>query len=213
MVGKAIAEQITEARTLIDNSRNHEGIREALTRFGYPLKNIDKGHALLEEFVTLHRAKKTNYGARFSATDTVRTEWQQIKETYEEHRTIARLVFKHDRGTQEALELNTPLPRRRADQNEQLASFYAKIEQHHKAMQRYGITKTALEQAQSMMMTFIQAQQQQQQKTGEAQSSTRRRNDALKKLQRWVRGYRAIVRVALEEQPQLLEVLGTVVRG
>lgn len=80
-------------------------------------------------------------------------------------------------------------------------------------MQGYGTTKAELEQMQAMVTSFIQSQQQQTQKTGDAQLATQRRNAVLKQLQQWVRGYRSIARVALEDQPQLLEVLGILVKA
>lgn len=212
MVSKSIAEQIKEARTLIDNSRQHPGIRQALTTFGYPLKNIDRGHLLLEQFLLLHRAMQDQYGAKLNATDTVQTEWQQLKATYDEHLTLAKLAFKNHRGTQQTLGIDRPRPSRRAAYTEQLTRFYNNLLPHHKAMQAYGTTKGELEQARAMVEAFVQAQQQQTQKRGEAQSATQQRNVALKQLQRWVQGYRAIVRVALQDQPQLLEVLGILVR-
>ena len=213
MHSKSIAEQIKEARTLIENSRNNPDILQALTKFGYPVKNIEKGQVLLEQLVLLHRARQQDYGAQLSATDTVLTELQQLKSAYDEHLTLARMVFKEDRGLQKALGFDNPYPSRRSAFTEQVANFYDNILPHHEAMQRYGITKAELEQAQAMVTAFIQSQQQQVQKTGEAQLATRKRNIALKKLQRWVQGYRAIVRVALMDQPQLLEVLGILMRA
>lgn len=212
MVSKPIAEQIKEARTLIDNSRQHPGIRQALTTFGYPLKNIDQGNLLLEQFLLLHRTMQDQYGAKLNATDTVRNEWQQLKATYGEHLTLARLAFKNDRGIQQALGIDRKQPTRRAAYTERLTRFYNNVLPHHKALQAYGTTKAELEQAQAMIEAFVQAQQQQAQRRGEAQSATQQRNAALKELQKWVRGYRAIVRVVLQDQPQLLEVLGILVR-
>ncbi len=80
-------------------------------------------------------------------------------------------------------------------------------------MQAYGVTKGELEQAGATVAAFIQSQQQQTQKTSAVQLTTQQRNVALKQLQRWVRGYRSIARVALEDQPQLLEVLGILVKA
>ncbi|WPP52360.1 hypothetical protein [Catalinimonas niigatensis] len=212
MARRDIAEQLKEFRTLIANSRNHSGINQALTDFGYPLQNLEKGQALLEKFTMLHSLKSDQYGAKLNATDTVRADLQQLKNIFNEHLTLARLAFKEDRGLQNTLKLNTPLPGRRSAFIEQAAHFYSKVILHHNSLKRYGVTKAELEQAQVMVTALIQSQQQQAQKTGEAQSATQQCNLALKELQVWVRGYKAIVRLALGNDPQLLEIVGILVK-
>lgn len=211
-MNQSIPEQIKEARTLISNSREHAGIQQALTEFGYPIQNLEKGQALLEQFLLLQRAKRQNYGAKLNATETVVTELQQVKDTYDEHLTLARLAFKQNRGLQKALGLNDAYPPRRSALVEQVANFYEQLLPHHEAVQRYGLTRAEIEQAQATVVALIQSEQQQTQRKGEAQAATQLRNQALKNLQQWVRGYRAIVRVALADDPQLLEVLGLLVR-
>ena len=209
---RSIPEQIKEARMLISNSRQHPRIKQALVDFGYPIQNLEKGQARLEHFLLLQQLKRQNYGAQLNATETVVTELQQIKNTYDEHLTLARLAFKQNRGLQKTLGLTEAYPTRRSALVEQIANFYEQLLPHHKAVARYGLTRAEIEQAQTSVVAFIQSQQQQAQRKGEAQAATQARNQALKNLQQWVRGYRAIVRVALADEPQLLEVLGLLVR-
>jgi cell fate (sporulation/competence/biofilm development) regulator YlbF (YheA/YmcA/DUF963 family) len=211
-MNQSIAEQTKEARILIYNSRQHAGIRQALVDFGYPIENLEKGQALLEHFLLLQSTKRQNYGAKLNATETVVNELQQLKDAYDEHFMLARLAFKQNRGLQKTLGLTDACPTRRAALVEQIANFYEQLLPNHAAVKRYGLTRAEIEQAQASVAAFIQLQQQQAQRKGEAQSATQQRNQALKNLQQWVRGYRAIVRVALTEQPQLLEVLGLLVR-
>lgn len=137
---------------------------------------------------------------------------QQLKDAYDEHLTLARLAFKQNRGLRKALGLDDAYPKRRAALVEQIANFYTLLLPHHEVVERYGLTRAEIEQAQAAMVAFVEAQQQQTQRKGEAQAATQQRNQALKNLQQWVRGYRAIVRVALAEEPQLLEALGVLVR-
>ncbi len=211
-MNRSIPEQIKEARLLISNSRQHQGIQQALADFGYPIENLEKGQARLENFLLLQQTKRQNYGAKLNATETVVAELQQIKDTYDEHLTLARLAFKQNRGLQETLGLTDAYPKRRSALVEQIANFYGQLLPNHSAVKRYGLTRAEVEQAQASVAAFIQSQQQQTQRKGEAQAATQARNQALKNLQQWVRGYRAIVRVALADDPQLLEVLGLLVR-
>ncbi len=45
----------------------------------------------------------------------------------------------------------------------------------------------------------------------DAQSSTQKRNEVLKALNRWVGDFKKVARVALQDDPQLLESLGIMV--
>jgi len=53
----------------------------------------------------------------------------------------------------------------------------------------------------------------QEKEKGEAQAATQARDKALDELQDWLSDYLAIAKVALEEDPQLLEGLGVLQRA
>ncbi|KGN82840.1 hypothetical protein HW49_00680, partial [Porphyromonadaceae bacterium COT-184 OH4590] len=48
---------------------------------------------------------------------------------------------------------------------------------------------------------------------GESQQATKDKDEALAKLEKWVREFYAITKIALEDKPQLLESVGKLVRG
>lgn len=102
VMNRSIPAQIKEARTLIGNSREHASIQQALTDFGYPIQNLEKGQALLEQFLLLQRAKRQNYGAKLNATETVVNELQHWVRGY---RAIVRVALADDPQLLEVLGL------------------------------------------------------------------------------------------------------------
>ncbi len=72
----------------------------------------------------------------------------------------------------------------------------------------YGITEDKLKAAQTEMLTVEAANAAQEQEKGEAQDATQQRNQAIDLLDDWLSDFIAIARIALEDRPQLLEVLG-----
>ncbi|WP_439182311.1 hypothetical protein [Carboxylicivirga taeanensis] len=48
---------------------------------------------------------------------------------------------------------------------------------------------------------------------GESEAATKAKDEALGKLDRWMSEFYAVARIALEDQPQLLEALGKAVKS
>ncbi len=78
-------------------------------------------------------------------------------------------------------------------------------------MQRYDIPRAELEQALSQLQSVRALRLTSLQKKGQAQHATQQRDMAMKELQEWLSRFRAAARLALADEPQLLEVLGIVV--
>ena len=70
-----------------------------------------------------------------------------------------------------------------------------------------------LAQTQAMIEAMSSAKQHYKSLIGEAQMATQQRNAALKDLDVWVRKFTKVARIALEEQDQLLEGMGLLVRS
>lgn len=211
MTEKKVVSQVTEARILIENTRKNPEIQRKLAAFGFSLKNLEQGSVLVEQITMLQRLKKEKYGMQYDATDYLHTEQEAIKDIFEDHRALACIVFKKQRGMKANLGLGKALSRNRAIWSEQVANFYAKIIENHEAMARFAVTKAELEQAQAMVTAFIEAQNQQVEKKGMAQRTTHQRKEAQKKLSVWVKGFKSIARMALADDPELLEYVGIVV--
>jgi hypothetical protein len=76
------------------------------------------------------------------------------------------------------------------------------------ALTAYGVTAEHLGEAQTQLAAVAAANVAQQRRKGVAQESTRARDAAFVALNRWMRDFLAIARMALAEKPQLLEQIG-----
>ena len=208
---KEIVNEIRKALTLIENGAANPTIQKKMSDFGFAAKNFKEGKTLAEQLTFLQRQVKTCYGHQYDATKALKTDFAALKSTYEDHLALARVACKNQPGLQTSLGLKGPRAQRRAEWTEQVASFYDKLSQQPQLLQRFGITPAEIEQAQAMVTAFQAIQRTQTQKKGEAQRNTRQRNEVRRQLRRWVRGFKTIAQLALQEDEELLEVLGMVV--
>ena len=211
MKEKIVVQELKEALILIENSTTHPVVQKKLTDFGITPKVLKEGKALAEQLTTFQRQVKTLYGYQYEATKTLNADYVALKGVYEQHLTLARLACKDQPGLQSSLGLKGARAHRRAEWTEQVANFYDKLTQQPQIVERFGVTLAELEQAQAMVAAFEEVQRTQTQKKGEAQRNTRQRNEARKKLQKWVKGFKNIAQLALQEDEELLETLGIIV--
>ena len=73
---------------------------------------------------------------------------------------------------------------------------------------QYGITSKKLKAVQAEVMALAAASALQEKRKGEAKSATERRDDCLAELRGWLSDFRAVAKIALDEDPQRLESLG-----
>ena len=82
-----------------------------------------------------------------------------------------------------------------------------------KDLAEFGITEQKLKAGLKEVEAIEAANLAQEKEKGEAQAATQKRDAALDELQDWLSDYLAIAKIALEEEPQLLEGLGVLQRS
>ena len=75
---------------------------------------------------------------------------------------------------------------------------------------RFGVTTENLQQTQALVNDVEKKHNIQLQEKGEAQQATKVRDEAFDTMQEWMSDFVAVARIALEDSPQYLEVLGIV---
>jgi hypothetical protein len=208
---QSIAQKMENARLLIEGAIHQPLINQELAKYGYPLKEIQKGKALLEKVVLLQSQKSTKYGAQFSASEQFKQDQTAAWDKYIYHIKVAKLAFRNDLGKQRQLQLNVARKRNLAGWLEQARFFYQEIQGMAAEMEQMGVTASELSQAQAMIEAVADTKRSYKGLEGEAQLATQERNIALKALEDWVRKFTKAARLALDENDQLLEGLGLMV--
>ncbi len=210
-VNIALDAKLQTYRSSLSNALNYPALKKPLATFSYDRAKLLKGEKLLTNVLALQSTKDDTYGAQKAATDTFNSERETVRKQFGEHRQLAKLAFKGQRDVEAQLQLNTRVKTTFKGWVSQATAFYEKISQHSDGMIRYGVTEAALQANQAKLSTLIALADQQTQRRAEAQDNTEQRNKAMKELDEWMRDFYQVAKIALKDNPQLLETLGIVV--
>lgn len=209
-MANSISEQLQWANTLIYNAQHHPSIQEKLAELGYKPENVAVGQTLLTDTQVREQEQRSQYEKKLATTDALVVHLASLKAEFKEHYTLAKLAFR-ERAVRKSLGLDKEQSSRRGEWIKQVVDFYTELLKNPKPMAKYGVNKAKLEQglaaAQSAQVLLIE----QQQAKGEAQRATQHKQQALQNLKRWCRDFQTIAEVALQDDPQLMEILGKTV--
>ncbi|MEM9834811.1 MAG: hypothetical protein AAF944_29595 [Bacteroidota bacterium] len=198
-------------RLSLSNALNYPALKKPLATFSFDRPKLLKGEKLLTDVLALQSTKDDTYGAQKAATDNFNNEREAVRKQFGEHRQLAKLAFKGQRDVEAQLQLNIRVKTTFKGWVSQATAFYEKIGQHSNGMIRYGVTEAALQTNQAELSALIALADQQTQRRAEAQDNTEQRNKAMKELDEWMRDFYQVAKIALKDNPQLLETLGIVV--
>jgi hypothetical protein len=204
-----------DAQVAIDNALTNEQILSALSVFGYTAERIQQGKALYTTALTAQNIQQMEAGEQRSATAELEANRAVAHTTYMRLLKIARVAFKRDAGIAIQLGLSGERKRNLAGWLAQTTQFYTNALTNpaiEASFREFGITGDKLRAGLIEVRAVEASNLLQEKEKDKAQAATEKRDEALDALQEWLSDYLAIAKVALEEHPQLLEVLGVLQR-
>ena len=212
----SIADRLAHAQLALDNALANRAITATLAAYGYTSERLREGAALRDNVRALSQRQRGEYGDLFAAKDTLQALRQQAHQAYMRYVNVARVTFKTDRGTLEALGIAEPRKDRLAHWLEQAQQFYANALADSAILSRmagFGITSEMLLAGQRQVEQVSGAASTRGRQRAIAKDATRQRDAALAALDAWMADFRKIARVALHDQPAMLEKLELTTRG
>ena len=195
---------------VLTNVLAHPEIAAAFTGVGYDGPVIQSGRDLLDTARGLYLAQITEYGEQYAATQELNDAWQTADNLYTRHRQFAGILFKDDPLRAKTLALNEPKKYSFTGWLDQALRFYAAALSDPEiisALGRFLITQEQLEEGQALVQQAAALDQAQECEKAEAQQATRDRDAAIDVLNEWLAVFRQVARIALANEPQLLEAL------
>lgn len=207
-----IAQTLNEADLIIRNIQRSESIQKSLSSYGFPPKRVKEGENLLKVTLQLKTMMDDQQEARYETSQAWLADLQNAKATYQGYVNLARTVYRDQPTVLRKLKVDRPTPKSQQLWIEQAIHFYSKVSTYREAIeQRYGLSAEVWSQALSEVEALSISRSERLHLRAQAQQATEQRNRSLVELHAWVKELKYIAKVALKEEPQLLEALGIVV--
>ena len=206
-----IAGQLNAARVAICNTQADGELRERVERFGYTAARLDEGQRLYDAALAAVNAQVAAAGAKRLATARARAAERQARASYQARAGLARAVFPREPGLHKMLGLAGETPRGTAGFLAAAGTLFANAlgtPSIRGVLASYGYDDARFARELAAIQAFDRAYGAQVAAIGAARLATTEQRAALGALNRWVARYLKIARIALDDQPQLIEKLG-----
>jgi hypothetical protein len=212
----SISDRLAKADVAISNALSDSQIGILLGEYGYQPQKLGEGRGLYEtaagavkKQVAAHGEQKDSTARALSAEKTARVAYQNLSQ-------VARAAFARDKAKLAVLGLENPMPKplplfiTMATALFDNASHAAEIAD---TLKSYGYNTDKLSKERGKIVELTAANNKQEAAKGAAQQATFEQSNAMATLDYWMGCFVKVAKVALREQPQLLEKLGILKRG
>ena len=215
MPRKTIAQTLEQQRVLIFNSRKPE-IAPLLETLGVNSAYLDNGEALYNDVIQLSENQKKEQQEESLAYDNFYETKGDCEEKYKRNRKIIKMASRSDKNLQNRIKMYVPKERAIEEWLKQTIEFYNLVLNESdflNSLSKFGITSEKLTKDKEEIESLKSFRNEAMSEKGQAQEATRLRNTKMDKLEDYCYELKTLATIALEEQSQLLEELGIIVRS
>ena len=205
---------LESVHTALSNLQTDTELNTPMATFGYNAAKIATVMGLYDIAHAAHLSQQMEYAEQYGATAAYEAARAAANTAYMRQLTLARVVYKNDIVRTYKLGLQGEWRQSYNDWRGQTDLFYAAALADtaiQTDLAAFGVTLTALQDAQALIEAADAAWHKQKEEKGEAQEATRLRDEALDKLQDAYSDLITVARVAFAEDAQKLERMGIVV--
>lgn len=210
------AKLVQAAEALFETLKSRTEIANELAEYTYDAAKITEGRTLLEKAKAEQQSNQQETKEEIQAYDKFEKTFGELAEAYKSHRKKVKIIFKDDDATLRILAVKGSMATRILTLLEEIEILYTELDkdQNYKtAVQKLKITQENISAQLAKLAETKQLYAQYQTEKGESQQATKDKNKAFADLEKWVREFYTIAKIALEDKPQLLESLGKFVKG
>ena len=211
MPSRSIAHRLESARLALHNALAESELLAALSQFGYDESRLQQGKSLYESALALWQNQQQKQSRRRAASLAYSRVNAALTRAYMRSVKLCRILYRADPLTYRALGLAGPRSTAFATRVAQMRLFYTTAlgsPEILSTLAEYGFSESQLQADFALVALLESARSQREMESGEAQGATRSRKEALSVLGRWMGDFAVIARLALEESPQRMEMLG-----
>lgn len=201
-------DKLKRIQEAIDFALRTPAVLVAMAKLDFSEQSILEGKSLFDEVTDLETMQQKEYGDQYQATLELNQARQEARGLYMKHLELARIGFRNHPGFWKTLALGG---NRRDDLFgwlSQAKTFYSHIRGIVDVMKRYNVSETELKQGQAMIDAVNEAYHVRRKEGNEATTATNQRDQAMEKLDAWMRRFSQTARLAFMDDPNTLKGLG-----
>jgi len=203
-------------RTMLDNATSQPEIAAALAIVGYDAAVIAAGKQVYQTAKKVFDKNKTEDDETRDARKAYKTKIEELTGIFKPHRAKAKVIFRNDQNTQEKLMISGSFPNSYPTLIQRAEKFYNTLNADSPLQEKVAVLKITPKEIKKGLQAISELQSARniyQAEIGESQEATKAKDGAITDLENWVKGFKDIAQIALEDQPQLQEALGILVRS
>lgn len=210
------AQTLEQYRVAFENTASQSLISTIMAEYGYDSATMALGKALYDETRQAFDSNKKETDESTAAYQVFDGKRKELADVYSSHRKKAKVVFRNDSVTADKLEITGTLPQAYIKWLETVKKFYSTAiadSDIHNKLSRLKISLDDLNAASSLIPEVEATRAAYLKEKGESQDATTIKDAAFAKLDDWMSEFYAVARIAMEDNPQLLEALGLIVKS
>ena len=210
------AEVLEQYRVSFENVEKQSEIATIMAEFGYDETLLTEGKTLLTKTRAAFDFNKKEDDETSEAYKNFTTLKENLATTYTLHRKKAKVIFRKESTTLNKLSLSGSLPTAYIKWLETVKKFYAVASADsdiQSKLVRLKITTEELNGTIEQISNLELARAEYLREKGESQDATKQKDKAFGEIDDWMSEFYAVAKIALEDNPQLLESLGKFVRS
>lgn len=191
-------------------------IASSMAELGYDAGTIGTGKVLFDKAISVHHRNKVEDDETKEAYQKFDQTKQTLADWYRMHRKKAKIVFKDDPLALRKIAVDKAIPKSYVNWVEAIQKFYTELladETLQTHMARLKVSPEELMQSAKLITQLKEDRGNYLREMGESEETTKLKDAALAEIDSWMSEFYAVARIALEDQPQLLEALGKQVKS
>jgi hypothetical protein len=210
------AAKLENYRIALDNVGTQPSVAAVMTDLGYSSEVIAEGKSLLTATRQAYDANVTEDDETSATYAVFNNKRILVEDIFTMHRKKAKVIFRNDPVTADKLAISGEKARTYIKWAESAKKFYSVAVADTVIQAKLIRLKVSLDDlmAASNLITEMEtARSLYLQEKGESQEATQAKDEAFYKIDDWMSEFYAVAKIGLEDKPQLLEVLGKMVRN
>ena len=210
------AEALEQYRVSFENVEKQTEIATIMAEFGYNQTSLTEGKLLLSKTREAFDFNKKEDDETSDAYNNFSTLKENLAKTYSLHRKKGKVIFRNEPTTLNKLALTGSLPTAYIKWLETVKKFYTVASSDteiQSKLVRLKITTEEINGTIQLITDLELARAEYLREKGESQDSTKSKDKAFGEIDDWMSEFYAVAKIALEDNPQLLESLGKFVRS